>query len=591
MEARLAESQITLVVENHAACAHRLRNNSVVPILIPRSGVGMNGTGSTPTPAEGIASSLQPRDATLFKINSGFHKINIADHPIWDQENNIDHSIDLVNDPNYQYLREEWTRSQCDAYGTRNDRDGEFNTTNGRKGSTLKSSFRSHGGKDGNRSVKIDDDVHLHSIDNLEAKYDQIRQKQHSLRNDISVCILSIPDILPKQLIETQNPEDILFEGELCKYKPGVTYNYISRWCIVTKSEFKYYKNRFSAHCWMDKPLVRIPLACVKSAQRAAEVPNFKLKPSPQDPKMYGFQFAMLINPEDYQKNASMMTSHLLDASPFGSTQRSMQSPGRLNGLTNRLSAEGDNQGGFNEAQQKVLMSSFGADEMYSMGSHSPSRRGVGKHTITERTGHLMREPRTMSPGRQGRGSSPGRNGSRSRSHSPDRDNKGSFNEQSSPDYRGAETSGAANGQYTFGTSSRMVNGQQKSSLSEPHKIVRREEKIVIKSPEGTESHVNTNGSGVHGSAISKSMYSSPGRVNNSSPYRDSSFSARSEIGGVHANSKSLRTNDNTWSKRELQWYFAEKTFLFASKKEEDSEKWICVIRWLIDGAKIDLVP
>ena len=44
---------------------------------------------------------------------------------------------------------------------------------------------------------------------------------------------------------------------------------------------------------------------------------------------------------------------------------------------------------------------------------------------------------------------------------------------------------------------------------------------------------------------------------------------------------KSLSSNF-TWTNRELEWYFAEDRFLFAALNEEDCDKWVCIINWLI---------
>jgi hypothetical protein len=39
------------------------------------------------------------------------------------------------------------------------------------------------------------------------------------------------------------DPYEILFEGELMKYIPGFQFNYFNRYCLLSKNEFKYYKN------------------------------------------------------------------------------------------------------------------------------------------------------------------------------------------------------------------------------------------------------------------------------------------------------------------------------------------------------------
>ena len=46
----------------------------------------------------------------------------------------------------------------------------------------------------------------------------------------------------------------------MLKYKPGASFNWIERWVRVTRTEFKYYKNQWTASCKDLKPLVSIPL-------------------------------------------------------------------------------------------------------------------------------------------------------------------------------------------------------------------------------------------------------------------------------------------------------------------------------------------
>jgi len=44
---------------------------------------------------------------------------------------------------------------------------------------------------------------------------------------------------------------------------------------------------------------------------------------------------------------------------------------------------------------------------------------------------------------------------------------------------------------------------------------------------------------------------------------------------------KSLSSNF-TWTNRELEWYFAEDRFLFAATNEDDCDKWVCIMNWLL---------
>mmetsp|Transcript_6975 Transcript_6975/g.5229 ORF Transcript_6975/g.5229 Transcript_6975/m.5229 type:complete len:105 (-) Transcript_6975:70-384(-) len=44
---------------------------------------------------------------------------------------------------------------------------------------------------------------------------------------------------------------------------------------------------------------------------------------------------------------------------------------------------------------------------------------------------------------------------------------------------------------------------------------------------------------------------------------------------------KSLSSNF-TWTNRELEWYFAEDRFLFAATNEDDCDRWVCIMNWLL---------
>ena len=44
---------------------------------------------------------------------------------------------------------------------------------------------------------------------------------------------------------------------------------------------------------------------------------------------------------------------------------------------------------------------------------------------------------------------------------------------------------------------------------------------------------------------------------------------------------RSLSSNF-TWTNRELEWYFAEDRFLFAAKDEDECDRWVCIMNWLL---------
>ena len=66
---------------------------------------------------------------------------------------------------------------------------------------------------------------------------------------------------------------DVLFQGELLKYKAGYTPTFISRWVQVTENSMKYYKNRCLAITCSTKPLMAVPIKAIKKVERV----NFEL--------------------------------------------------------------------------------------------------------------------------------------------------------------------------------------------------------------------------------------------------------------------------------------------------------------------------
>ena len=53
-----------------------------------------------------------------------------------------------------------------------------------------------------------------------------------------------------------EGKDDILFEGMLYKFKPGLTVNFIPRYVQVSKRAFRYFKKESDSHT--GKPLVSI---------------------------------------------------------------------------------------------------------------------------------------------------------------------------------------------------------------------------------------------------------------------------------------------------------------------------------------------
>lgn len=79
---------------------------------------------------------------------------------------------------------------------------------------------------------------------------------------------MAILDILTQEQIRSKVQDTVLFESPIYKYKPGISIQYIVRWGQVTRNEFMYFKNQWGANCWLSKPIIILPLNCIKSVQR-----------------------------------------------------------------------------------------------------------------------------------------------------------------------------------------------------------------------------------------------------------------------------------------------------------------------------------
>ena len=91
---------------------------------------------------------------------------------------------------------------------------------------------------------------------------------------------------------------EIIFEGELMKYKPGIKHQYMSRWSQVTKTHFLYYAEGVPYASYLGRPLAVIPLSQIQSVRRVCvEVPEKSEKYSVL--KNYQFEiFLKKANPE-----------------------------------------------------------------------------------------------------------------------------------------------------------------------------------------------------------------------------------------------------------------------------------------------------
>lgn len=69
-------------------------------------------------------------------------------------------------------------------------------------------------------------------------------------------------------LTDPSSQSEIWMEGELLKYKPGLSTNFVSRWCQVTANHFRYYRNQWHARVWEHKPIFAISFRHIVAVKR-----------------------------------------------------------------------------------------------------------------------------------------------------------------------------------------------------------------------------------------------------------------------------------------------------------------------------------
>ena len=111
--------------------------------------------------------------------------------------------------------------------------------------------------------------------------------------------------VLSDQLFQA-GKDDIIMEGELMKFKPGITVNFIPRYVQISQRAFRYFKNRYEAKA--GKPIVAFRKRIIKAAQGLTVNKGSYLKPgsriaqSHKEDHLFDNMFEILLN-EDYEDN------------------------------------------------------------------------------------------------------------------------------------------------------------------------------------------------------------------------------------------------------------------------------------------------
>ena len=58
--------------------------------------------------------------------------------------------------------------------------------------------------------------------------------------------------------------DDIIYQGELLKFKPGLSANFVSRYVQISQRAFRYFRNRYEAKS--SRPIVAFRKKIIKAA-------------------------------------------------------------------------------------------------------------------------------------------------------------------------------------------------------------------------------------------------------------------------------------------------------------------------------------
>jgi len=62
--------------------------------------------------------------------------------------------------------------------------------------------------------------------------------------------------------------EEIIIEGEVDKFKPGIEKNFIPRWLQLSSRSFRYYKNHYQSVCYLNRPISALPLNAIERVKK-----------------------------------------------------------------------------------------------------------------------------------------------------------------------------------------------------------------------------------------------------------------------------------------------------------------------------------
>ena len=109
---------------------------------------------------------------------------------------------------------------------------------------------------------------------NLKLKCFDKKMGKQQMKNEANS--LDITDFVNSSLLESDNENVVLFEGELYRYHPGFTVHYYKKFCQITKKEFRYFNQ--SNPKFNENPVLSVPLIFIESVKQVDfEIPEEKI--------------------------------------------------------------------------------------------------------------------------------------------------------------------------------------------------------------------------------------------------------------------------------------------------------------------------
>ena len=98
-------------------------------------------------------------------------------------------------------------------------------------------------------------------------------------------------------LLNSSDPNTWLLQGNLLRFKPGFSGNYIAKWCTASKTCFAYYRDKWAANCFFENPLQAIPINQIKYVKRVQlEIPEYSKKAKGKNKQPMNLQFEIVMH-------------------------------------------------------------------------------------------------------------------------------------------------------------------------------------------------------------------------------------------------------------------------------------------------------